>query len=81
MKVYGVKVVEFNGSMSDKARADALAEFKSEADGTRRVLLLSSVGSTGLNLDFANVLIIVVSHSFNTRIASLTVASRTRCGR
>ncbi|KZP14422.1 hypothetical protein FIBSPDRAFT_684637, partial [Athelia psychrophila] len=59
LRVYGVELLEFNGSMSEKAKAESLAEFKSEEDGTRRVMLLSSVGTTGLNLDFANVLIIL----------------------
>lgn len=58
-------MLEFNGSMSEKAKAESLAEFKSEEEGTRRVMLLSSVGTTGLNLDFANVLIIVVCHALN----------------
>lgn len=61
LRLYGIEILEFNGSMSEKAKAEALAEFKSEDEGTRRVMLLSSVGTTGLNLDFANVLIIVVS--------------------
>lgn len=60
MRLYDIDIVEFNGSMSEKAKAESLATFKSEKEGTARVMLLSNVGTTGLNLDFASVLIIIV---------------------
>ncbi|KAF7964787.1 hypothetical protein HWV62_2906 [Athelia sp. TMB] len=59
LNLYDIKVVEFNGSMSEKARVAALKEFKDEDPETARVMLMSNVGQTGLNLDFANVLIII----------------------
>lgn len=69
LKLYGVEALEFNGSMTDKARSDSLAAFKDEKAGTPRVMLLSNVGTTGLNLDFANVLIIIVCASYaNTNL-------------
>lgn len=60
--------------MTEKAKAQSLANFKSEEPGTARVMLLSNVGTTGLNLDFANVLIIIVSHL----VLTLTLATNAR---
>ena len=45
--------------MSFNARTHAIETFRSE-DGPH-VLLISQVGTTGLNLDFANIMVIVVS--------------------
>ena len=45
--------------MSFSKRAQTIDEFR-DPDGPD-VLLMSQVGSTGLNLDFANVLIVMVS--------------------
>lgn len=73
LKLYDIDVVEFNGSMTEKAKALSLANFKSEEPGTARVMLLSNVGTTGLNLDFANVLIIIVRNfilTFNLKLNS-----------
>ncbi|KAF7965457.1 hypothetical protein HWV62_43479 [Athelia sp. TMB] len=58
LDLYGIEYAIYNGSMSDTARLKSLAAFKDEKAGPR-VLLLSNVGSVGLNLDFANVLIII----------------------
>lgn len=56
--------------MSAKAQAEALATFKSNEDPDGpRVLILSSVGATGLNLHFANILIALVSRLFITPLA------------
>lgn len=47
--------------MTQQQRGKILENFRSPAGG--RVLLLSNVGATGLNLDIANILIVIVSPS------------------
>ncbi|RDB30571.1 DNA repair and recombination protein RAD54 [Hypsizygus marmoreus] len=57
LKLYGITdIVECNGNMSPAARNKALEQFN-DPNGPR-VLLLSSVGMTGLNLQIANIMII-----------------------
>jgi hypothetical protein len=56
----GIKVVTMHGSMSQKKRVDLLNEFRlCNRDGAR-VLLISNVGSVGLNIACAHILVIVV---------------------
>ena len=45
--------------MSQQQRGKILETYRSSGGG--RVLLLSNVGATGLNLDIANILVIIVS--------------------
>lgn len=60
LSVYGIRnVVTVNGKMSPKARKAAVDQFKMP-DGPR-IMILSGVGTTGLNLQIAHILIIVVS--------------------
>ena len=54
----GIKFAEIHGSKSVTARMHALNTFKTDPDV--RVLLLSGVGTSGLNIAFANILVIVV---------------------
>ncbi|KAH8976383.1 P-loop containing nucleoside triphosphate hydrolase protein [Lactarius hatsudake] len=54
-----IKMVWIDGSMPLRKRTEKLKQFKeSRRDGTR-VLLISNVGSVGLNISFANILVIV----------------------
>lgn len=55
----GYKYEEVNGLMNAAARAKALSEFRTNPECN--VLLLSGVGLCGLNMAFANIVIIVVS--------------------
>jgi hypothetical protein len=46
-----------------RERAKVLDQFRASRPGHPRVLLMSSVGTVGLNMAFANVMIIAVSPS------------------
>ena len=59
MKLHKIDVLEYNGGMSQQQRGKILETYRSSGGG--RVLLLSNVGATGLNLDIANILVIIVS--------------------
>jgi superfamily II DNA/RNA helicase len=60
LKANGIKVVALHGKVSPKKRVQLLENFKRcDRDGAR-VLLMSNVGSVGLNISFAHILIIVV---------------------
>lgn len=59
LSLHGIDVMEYNGGMTQQQRGKVLEVFR--ANSGRRVLLLSNVGATGLNLDVANVLVIIVS--------------------
>lgn len=48
--------------MTQQQRGKVLEGFRSSGGG--RVLLLSNVGATGLNLDIASILVIIVSSTF-----------------
>jgi superfamily II DNA/RNA helicase len=61
----GLKCLEYDGKMSLAARQQAVDRF--ERDDEVRVMLISNVGTTGLNLTMASVVIFVVScPSMNT---------------
>jgi len=62
LKLHQLEVLEYNGGMTQQQRGKVLENFRSSGGG--RVLLLSNVGATGLNLDIANILVIIVSSSF-----------------
>ncbi|KAF5379543.1 hypothetical protein D9615_006663 [Tricholomella constricta] len=58
LNLHGISdIVEVNGNMSTKSRQHALQRFD-KPDGPR-VLLMSAVGMTGLNLPIANILIML----------------------
>ncbi|KAF9470773.1 hypothetical protein BDN70DRAFT_939435 [Pholiota conissans] len=54
-ELYGVKVLAINGTMSFTKRASIVAKFRESS--THRVLALSSVGTTGINLSFCRIVI------------------------
>ncbi|KAI0348718.1 hypothetical protein OH77DRAFT_1416039, partial [Trametes cingulata] len=56
-KAAGIKHMEINGSLSLQRRAAVLKEFRLSQDTF--VLLLSNVGTVGLNIAFANIVIVV----------------------
>jgi superfamily II DNA/RNA helicase len=53
--------VSIHGKINHPQRVKILEDFKKGGRDDARVLLISNVGSTGLNIAFANILIIVVS--------------------
>ena len=61
LRLHNIDVYEMTGKMSMKARDEALKSFsaKTSRDG-QRVLLMSEVGTVGLNIDCANVIIFIV---------------------
>ena len=60
LEAHGIKVVTMHGGMSQKKRVDLLNEFRYCTRKGARVLLISNVGSVGLNIACASILIIVV---------------------
>jgi SNF2 family DNA or RNA helicase len=59
--LYGIKAVAINGSLTYERRARVVESFKEDAK--IQVLIFSKVGSVGLNLTVADVLIFLVNHS------------------
>ena len=60
----GIKALTMHGSMSQKKRVELLREFRECDRGGARVLLISNIGSVGLNIACANIVIIVVRTHF-----------------
>jgi superfamily II DNA or RNA helicase len=56
----GVKSLAIFGAKSPKERSRIMAEFRNGGRDDARVLLISSVGSVGLNIPEANILIFLV---------------------
>ena len=56
-----IKSVAIHGKITPPQRVKILEDFKKGGRDDARVLLISNVGSVGLNIAFANILIIVVS--------------------
>ncbi|KAF9472811.1 hypothetical protein BDN70DRAFT_818118 [Pholiota conissans] len=56
--LYGVKVLAVNGKMPFDKRASVIKKFRESS--THRVLALSSVGTTGINLSFCRIVIFLV---------------------
>ena len=61
LEANGIKVVALHGKVSPKRRVQLLKDFERCGRDGARVLLISNVGSVGLNMAFAHILIIVVS--------------------
>lgn len=60
--LHGWSAAQINGSMSAKARSDALRKFKqSTSSRGPRILIVSNVGTVGLNIPEANILIQMAS--------------------
>ena len=60
MELYGIETLQLNGDMSIAQRTQVSDKFRSSDRDSARVLLLSSVGMTGLNLPCAHILIMLV---------------------
>jgi len=58
---HNIQVITIDGNKRQRDRITTLEAFKSSRRDGPRVLLISNVGSLGLNIAFANILIIVVS--------------------
>lgn len=58
MKLYGVDSLAIDGSMSFEKRDKVVAQF--HAENSARVLIFSSVGSAGLNLSIASIVLFFV---------------------
>ncbi|KAG1838807.1 P-loop containing nucleoside triphosphate hydrolase protein [Suillus subalutaceus] len=61
LALYGIQTLQIYGKLSMSTRTDIIAEFKNSGRDGARVLIISNVGLTGLNLPCANILIIVDS--------------------
>jgi SNF2 family DNA or RNA helicase len=59
LRLKGHKCLEYDGTMTLKARESAIRDFKKSKDVM--VLLISNVGTTGLNMTMASVVIFGVS--------------------
>ena len=81
MELHGIKTLELNGYKSQKERATAIREFHAAKDSL--VLLVSNVANIGLNLQCANILIILVSHSYLLSYSANVLVGYIRmlCGR
>jgi hypothetical protein len=66
LELKGRKCLEYDGRMSLAARKAAIENFEKDDEAT--ILLISSVGTTGLNLTVASVVIFVVSLLMNRHI-------------
>lgn len=61
LRLWDIETMEINGRRSPMQRAQIMKEFREME--TSAVLIVSSVATAGLNLDCANILIIVVRSS------------------
>jgi SNF2 family DNA or RNA helicase len=61
LSLYGIECLVYHGGMTENQRTQVLKTFR--LDHKARVLLLSNVGATGINLDEANWMIIVVGEN------------------
>lgn len=62
-KLRGDECIEYDGRMSPKARDEAVKQFETRDD--LRIMIMSSVGTTGLNLTCASVVIFMVSSAIS----------------
>jgi SNF2 family DNA or RNA helicase len=63
MKLHGITPMSIHGKHNPRQRAQTLLEFRESPKS--EVLFMSNVGISGINLDCANVMIILVSYSFH----------------
>jgi superfamily II DNA/RNA helicase len=68
----GLSAEIVNGSLTAKLRDKVIAEFR---EGTKNVLLMSNVGSTGMDLTFARTVVVYVSLDCRNHSDQLTLAS------
>ena len=64
MSFYGIKCIEVNGLKTGRVRDDKLDKFRQSGRDDERVLLMSHVGKTGINLPEACILVVLVSFFF-----------------
>ncbi|KAK7440780.1 hypothetical protein VKT23_016856 [Stygiomarasmius scandens] len=57
LQLFGIEFLQYNGEVTPKKRAETVRQFQ-RPDGPR-VMIISQVGSVGLNLDFANIMIVL----------------------
>jgi hypothetical protein len=81
LHVNGIECLSLHGRLNQKQRTEVLAEFRVGGPTTPRVLLMSSVGSVGLNMSFANVMIVVVSGIDANPVHGANCYTRMCCGR
>jgi Helicase conserved C-terminal domain len=80
LKHNNIDVLDINGKISQRERSKRLKEFKESGRDGPRVLLISSVASVGLNIPFANILVIVVrTHSVSSAKVVLMRAFNYHC--
>ncbi|KAG1763002.1 P-loop containing nucleoside triphosphate hydrolase protein [Suillus placidus] len=68
LELNSVRTLQMHGKLSMSARTDIISQFKSSGRDGPRVLIMSNIGLTGLNLPCANILIIVVSIRFSSTL-------------
>ena len=61
--LYGIKTLAIHGKVNQSTRTEIIKTFRTSGVDGPRVLLLSSVGETGLNLPCANIMVVTVSSS------------------
>ena len=81
LRVNGIESLSLHGGLNQKQRTEVLAEFRVGGPTTPRVLLMSSVGSVGLNMSFANIMIVAVSRIGADLFMLLNYYTRMCCGR
>jgi len=59
LDIHGIKSLQIHGRTSQSARTAIINQFKTSGIDGPRVLVMSSVGQTGLNLPFANILLVL----------------------
>jgi superfamily II DNA/RNA helicase len=64
LDIHGIKSLQIHGRTSQSARTAIINQFKTSGIDGPRVLVMSSVGQTGLNLPFASILTVVVRFLF-----------------
>jgi SNF2 family DNA or RNA helicase len=77
--LFGIASLAYNGKTPGQSGADAIDAFRRAGPTGPRVLIVSQVGNQGLNLDCANILIILVRAPAAAPPQPLT-SSRTRSG-
>jgi hypothetical protein len=75
MMLHGIKAMSITGKHNPRVRAQTLLEFRQSPKS--EVLFMSNVGIAGINLDCANIMIILVS---NLSLVSISLITATLIG-
>ena len=62
LSLHGIKNLQLQGKTRQNVCTDIISKFREGGVNDARVLVLSNVGLQGLNLPFANILVMVVHH-------------------